>query len=97
VSMLARATRGLKAIDQEGLSDIAALRYVPLENHQSWTEYATPVERNYIAVYQCVRVLSNTFAQLPLKLYRRRPSGGGGTRRPITRCTACCTSRRTPR
>jgi HK97 family phage portal protein len=77
VSMLARATRGLKAIDQVGLSDLAALRYVPLENHQSWTEYATPVERNYIAVYQCVRVLSNTFAQLPLKLYRRRADGQG--------------------
>lgn len=70
MSMLARATRGMKA------ADIESIRYVPLENHQTWTEWAAPVERNYIAVYQCVRVLSNTFAQLPLKLYRRRPGGG---------------------
>lgn len=79
MSMLARATapRAVKAIDQEGLSSAGApIRYVPLENMQTWTEYASPVERNYIAVYQCVRVLSNTFAQLPLKLYRRRPGGG---------------------
>ena len=31
---------------------------------------------NLITIYQCVRVLSNTFAQLPLMLYRRRADGG---------------------
>ena len=31
---------------------------------------------NMITVYQCVRVLSNTFAQLPLMVYRRRGDGG---------------------
>jgi HK97 family phage portal protein len=76
VSLVGRMHRAVKAIDQDGLADINSFRYVPLENHQTWTEMATPVERNYIAVYQCVRVLSNTFAQLPLKLYRRRPGGG---------------------
>lgn len=31
---------------------------------------------NFITIYQCVRVLSNTFAQLPLMLYRRLENGG---------------------
>lgn len=68
--------RAIKGVDQEGLANQIQATYVPLENHQRWTEFASPAERNYIAVYQCVRLLSNTFAQLPLKLYRRRPGGG---------------------
>lgn len=31
---------------------------------------------NYVTIYQCVRVLSHTFAQIPLMLYRRLPNGG---------------------
>lgn len=35
-----------------------------------------PYALNMVTIYQCVRVLSNTFAQIPLMLYRRRADGG---------------------
>lgn len=42
----------------------------------SWVGVSPELAMNMITVYQCVRVLSNTFAQLPLMLYRRLPNGG---------------------
>src|SRR5262249_4555288 len=32
---------------------------------------------NLAAVYACVQVISESIASLPLKMYRRRPDGGG--------------------
>lgn len=42
----------------------------------SWVGISPEFALNMITVYQCVRVLSNTFAQLPLMLYRRTVDGG---------------------
>ena len=42
----------------------------------SWAGVAPETAFNMVTVYQCVRVLSNTFAQLPLMLYRRLDNGG---------------------
>lgn len=72
------APRALKAIDQETMSGGTPVHYVPIEDLQRWTGMGISPEAalNYIAVYQCVRVLSNVFAQLPLKLYRKRADGG---------------------
>jgi HK97 family phage portal protein len=77
VSLIGRATRGFKGIDQVAQSEYGAT-YVPLENHQTWTGLATTPDTalNIITVYQCVRVLAETFASLPLIVYRRLPGGG---------------------
>jgi HK97 family phage portal protein len=42
----------------------------------SWAGMTPETALNMITVYQIVRVLSNTFAQLPLILYRRLANGG---------------------
>lgn len=71
--------RATKAIDQVAQSDpYGSPNYVPLYNLQTWTGYGISPELalNIITVYQCVRVLAETFAQLPLVIYRRRPDGG---------------------
>jgi HK97 family phage portal protein len=79
VSLLARATaRPIKAMDQEAMASQVPNHYIPIESLQRWTGLGISEQTalNYIAVYQCVRVLSNTFAMLPLKLYRQREDGG---------------------
>lgn len=75
---MALVTRARKAIDQSSMSLDVPFRYIPLENHQTWTGLGVAPETamNMVTVYQCVRVLSNAFAQLPLMLYRRRADGG---------------------
>lgn len=52
--------------------------YMPLYNLQSWTGNGVAPETalNIITVYKCVRILSRTFASMPLFLYRRLPQGG---------------------
>ena len=78
MSLLAQATRGRKGIDQEQMSEYAST-YIPLENHQTWTGNAiSPGDYalNIVTVYQCVRILAETFASLPLIVYRRLPGGG---------------------
>lgn len=54
------------------------LRYIPLEDLQTWTGLGISPEfaLNSITVYQCIRVLAETFAAVPLILYRRLPGGG---------------------
>lgn len=42
----------------------------------SWAGVLPETALNFITVYQCVRVLSHTFAQLPLMVYRRLANGG---------------------
>lgn len=78
MSLLTRA-RSIKALDQEAQAvESYPGTYVPIEELQRWTGLGVSPEvaLNFIAVYQCVRVLSNTFAMLPLKLYRRLADGG---------------------
>lgn len=73
------ATRGIKGIDQVAMSSGEyGVTYVPLEDRQTWTGLATTADTalNIITVYQCVRVLAETFASLPLIVYRRLPGGG---------------------
>lgn len=52
--------------------------YVPLYNLQTWTGNGVDPQTalNMITVYTCVRILSRTFASMPLHLYRRLESGG---------------------
>ncbi len=80
MSLLARAipARPTKAIDQEAQAQGLATHYIPIENLQRWTGLGVAPETalNIITVYQCVRVLAETFAQLPLMVYRRLPNGG---------------------
>ena len=64
----------VKAIDQQDQSGLYYPgTYVPIESLQTWTGYglSSQAALNYIAVYQCIRVLANVFASLPLKVYRR--------------------------
>ena len=70
--------RSTKALDQADMGSEVPATYVPIEDLRRWTGMGISPEAalNYIAVYQCVRVLSNVFAQLPLKLYRKRADGG---------------------
>lgn len=70
--------RSTKALVLEESASESPTHYVPIEELQRWTGMGLSPETalNYIAVYQCVRVLSNVFAQLPLKLYRKRADGG---------------------
>ena len=42
----------------------------------TWAGVLPETALNFITVYQCVRVLSHTFAQLPMMVYRRRADGG---------------------
>jgi len=42
----------------------------------SWHGLLPDTALNFITIYQCVRVMSHTFAQIPLVLYRRRADGG---------------------
>jgi len=81
--MLARAVapRAIKAIDQQVLGmegQYGGTTYMPLYNLQTWTGNAVSPESalNIITVYQCVRLLSKTFATMPLHLYRRLEGGG---------------------
>lgn len=65
-----------KAIDQT--TDVGSYslgRYIPLEDLRSWSGYGISPElaMNMITVYQCVSILSETFASIPLILYRRNP------------------------
>lgn len=82
MSYLARAARPMKGVDQAQLASESAIgqqgHYIPLEELQRWTGMGISAQTalNYIAVYQCVRVLSSFFSQLPLKLYRHRAGGG---------------------
>ncbi len=80
MSMLSLATRGLKGIDQQAMSSPYAGdgRYIPVEAVRNWAGYGISPDTAYnlITVYQCVRVLAETFAAMPLIVYRRLPGGG---------------------
>jgi HK97 family phage portal protein len=77
MSMLSLATRGRKGIDQEALAQPYGGSY-SIDSWRSWQGYGISPETAYniITVYQCVRVLAETFASLPLIVYRRLPGGG---------------------
>lgn len=83
MSFLARAVRATKAagLDQAVMgseSQWGSSTYLPLYNLQTWTGNGIAPETalTSITVYQCVRILAETFAMLPLILYRRLPEGG---------------------
>lgn len=89
MSLLALATRGRKSVDA-GFDQVASGEtapygstyapngYVPIENLRHYTGYGISPETAYniITIYQCVRVLAETFASLPLMVYRKLPNGG---------------------
>ena len=72
------AARARKGIDQEAMSRNPYAEYIPIEDLRRWTGYGISPELglNIITVYQCVRVLAETFAAMPLILYRRTANGG---------------------
>ena len=81
MSLLSRAItpRATKGIDQEAMSrPYDDARYVAIENLQRWTGLGISPDLafNVINVYQCVRLIAETFASVPLILYRRLPDGG---------------------
>ncbi|HET7056812.1 MAG TPA: phage portal protein, partial [Thermomicrobiales bacterium] len=65
--------RSTKAIDQQAMAGIDNVTYLPLENLRTWTGLGVSPETamNMVTVYQCVRVLANAYAQIPLLFYRR--------------------------
>jgi HK97 family phage portal protein len=77
MSLLARATapRALKAIDQVQYAQEGAIQYIPLREGSTYPVDGSVGALNVITVYQCVRVLAETFAMLPLFLYRRVDKG----------------------
>lgn len=71
--------RATKALDQQAQSyGYGQSEYVPIHELQRWTGNGVSpgTASNIITVYQCIRILSRTFATIPLLLYRRRPDGG---------------------
>jgi HK97 family phage portal protein len=79
VKTLVAPRRAIKAIDQEAMAQMPNGQYVPLANLQTWTsQYATAGDAalNVATVLTCVRVLSETFASVPLIIYRRLAGGG---------------------
>ena len=78
-SLLSRATRATKGIDQEAMATLPGAVYVPLENRQTWTGEMVAGDDSALAIvtfYACVRVLAESVASVPLILYRRLPNGG---------------------
>jgi HK97 family phage portal protein len=67
--------RGLKAVSINFIPADAAQSILPYPGN-SITGYPDDSELNIMAVLACVRVLSETVAQLPLKVYRNLPGGG---------------------
>lgn len=81
MSMLARATTrpAIKGIDQETQATLPGSVYIPIENRSTWTMDWLPAESKAMAIatfYAGIRVLSETFAMLPLLVYRRLEGGG---------------------
>lgn len=80
MSLLARAVTGRKALDQEAQAETFQRGHytVPTEWLARWSPYGLDgyTAYNITAVYQCVRVLAETFASVPLIVYRRLPGGG---------------------
>jgi phage portal protein BeeE len=79
VKTLVAPRRAIKAIDQEAMAQMPNGQYVPIANLQTWTnQYATAGDAalNVATVLTCVRVLSETFASVPLIIYRRLAGGG---------------------
>jgi HK97 family phage portal protein len=80
VKALIAPRRAIKAgIDQEAMGQVPSGLYRPLNNLQTWTyHYATAGDAalNVATVLTCVRILSESFASVPLILYRRLPGGG---------------------
>jgi len=75
---LAVPPRAIKGIDQEEIAQDGRGIYVPIEELRHWTGMGVSPQAamNFIAVYQCVRVLTGAFSMFPLKLYRERDGGG---------------------
>lgn len=79
MGMLSLATRGLKAIDQEAMASpydrSSTYRIDPVPR---WSGLGVSPEfaYNIVTIYQCVRVLAETFAAMPLIVYRKLPGGG---------------------
>lgn len=85
MSFLARATKRV-SINEEGTYAVGpSLDAIYTAYPWLATGISPEGAMNLVTIYQCVRVLSNTFAQLPLKLYRRRADGGkdDGTDHPL--------------
>jgi len=79
MSLLARAvpTRAVKGVDQAALgSGYGGSSYIPHELG-TWSRLGVDATTAYniITVYQCVRVLAETFASLPLMVYQRQGDG----------------------
>lgn len=77
-SLLSLAT-ARKGIGQEDQASLPGSVYVPLENRATWTMDWLPEEAKAMSIatfYAGVRVLSETFAMLPLLVYRRLAEGG---------------------
>lgn len=71
----ARATKSA-GIDQLAAASGSAGVEVMLNNWRSITPVEDYSAYNISTVYQCVRVLAETFAMLPLLVYKRLPAGG---------------------
>lgn len=83
MSLLARIPRrtahGLKGLDQEAQSMQLGGVYMPIESRQTWTDQVVSGDAQALSIatfYDCVRVLAEGIASLPLILYRRLPGGG---------------------
>lgn len=81
MSLLARATaRPTKGIDQLSMSQLApGAVYIPIENRSTFSEqyaYGNDSALMIATFWDCVRVLAEGVASLPLILYRRLPGGG---------------------
>lgn len=78
-SLLARATRPLKNIDQRAEGEYPGGVYVRLDDRSTWTSALLQAGTDGLGistVYACVRVLAESVASLPLILYRRLENGG---------------------
>lgn len=81
--MLARAVapRGIKAtrlsVSEDGTYAVGpTLDSISSFLPNAWAGVTPDTALNFITIYQITRVLSNTFSQIPLMVYRRLPNGG---------------------
>jgi HK97 family phage portal protein len=83
MSLLARATaRATKGLDQQYMTQPGAMAgtvYIPIENRSTFTDqqpFGNDSALMIATFWDCVRVLAEGVASLPLLLYRRLPGGG---------------------
>jgi HK97 family phage portal protein len=78
VKALLPARRAIKALDQVALGETPNGYYIPIETLSSWASHMSTPDAavNVATVLTCVRVLAESFASVPLLMYRRLPDGG---------------------